>query len=119
MRIGTIKLASHTPLQYWENYLTVMQSVLHQSQRLTDKEIEILAASIVESSKEDREVFDPVIAKILSAKLNMTLHAIRMHKKNIRNKGWVKGNALEGLTKKIARLPKQEDVEVTIVIKGV
>ena len=102
MKLGTISLKSKSDAAFWEQYLKVMQSVLPHAQQLTKKELEILSFSIAESIKDDRNVFDTAIMKIVSAKLSLNEYAMRMHRKNIRNKGWVKGVALEALTGKLA-----------------
>lgn len=102
MNIGPINLKLKTAPEFWEAYLRVMQSVLPHSQQLTNKELEILSLSIAESLKEDRDVFDPIMVKLLAARLQVTEFVIRMHRKNIRNKGWVKNNALEAFSAKVA-----------------
>lgn len=95
--------------------MSVMQSVLPHHQHLTPKELEVFSHSIVESIKLDVDVFEPVILKILSAKLNMTRYTLQMHRKNIRNKGWVKFNNLEAFTAKVVDSNPKE-IEITIKI---
>lgn len=114
MNIGPINLKLKTSQQFWESYLRVMQSVLPHSQQLTNKELEILSLSIAEAIKEDRDVFDPIMVKLLAARLQVTEFVIRMHRKNIRNKGWVRGNALEAFTAKVAA---DNPNEITVQIK--
>jgi len=102
-------------VEFWHRYLTVMQSLLPRAQQLTDMEKEVLSLSIAESSKDGRDVFHPTIVKILAQKLGCTEYTIRMHRKNIRNKGWIHDNVLEGLSAKVAQA-SPEEVELTIRI---
>lgn len=115
MKLGTISLKSKSDAAFWEYYLKVMQSVLPHAQQLTNKELDILSLSISQSITEDREVFDTPIMKIVAAKLSLNVHAMRMHRKNIRNKGWVKGNSLEAFTGKLASA-NPEELTLTINI---
>lgn len=115
MKLGVITVKSKANSQFWENYLRVMQSVLPHSQQLTPKELEILSLSIVESLTDSRQVFEPAIVKILAKKLSLTEYAIRMHRKNIRNKGWVNNNSLEALSAKIVET-NPDEIELTIKI---
>ena len=107
-----MNIHASTVREFWKAYLAVMQSALPKAQRLTTKEIEVLTEAIVLSK--DVRVFAPEKAQQLQQALQMTEYALRMHRKNIRNKGWVSEYSLEGLTQKVFQ--NTDTFEVTVKI---